>query len=271
MKKQVSTSLLISTYNRPDALELSLLSVLQQDVMPDEIIIADDGSGASTKDLIEQVRPRFNIPLFHVWQADEGFQLSKIRNKAIAKSTKEYIIQIDGDVILHERFVSDHIAFAQEGTFVTGSRVLMNEALTNKVLRNRLVKLSPFSKGIKNLTNGLRIRLLRSFFGRRYKSKDVFYMRGCNMAFWRKDLIAVNGYNEEFVGWGREDSEIAVRLINIGLRKRTLKFGGIVFHIHHPEFDRGALSDNDAILTYALANKISRCKKGVNQYLENVN
>ncbi|WP_316746570.1 glycosyltransferase family 2 protein [Pedobacter gandavensis] len=262
-----SISLLIATYNWPEALNLCLASVLNQRLMPDEIIIADDGSRAETTDLIESFRSKFSIPLIHVWQEDNGFQLSKIRNKAIAKASKEYIVQVDGDLILEENFIADHARFAQTGTFVSGTRVQMSDALSKKLIAEQRTAVSVFSKGITNFSNGLRSYPASTFLASRYKAKQMTYVRGCNMAFWRKDLLNVNGYNEAIVGWGREDSELAIRLINSGIRKRILKFGAVVFHIYHPEAQRNQLSINDAILSDTITNQVKTCKTGLSQYL----
>src|SRR5687767_6249148 len=115
----MTTSLSIATYNWPSALELSLQSVLAQSVLPAEILIADDGSGEDTRRLIERYQVNFPVPLIHVWQPDEGFQLARIRNKAISVSKGDYILQIDGDVILHPQFIKDHIRFARRNCYVT--------------------------------------------------------------------------------------------------------------------------------------------------------
>src|ERR1700761_2184882 len=133
---KIKTSLNISTYNWPQALNLCLLSVKAQKVLPDEVIIADDGSTDETKTLIEIFQKDFSVPIKHVWQPDEGFQLAKIRNKGIAASSYEYIIQVDGDLILHPHFIADHIAFSKKNTFVSGSRVLLDKAYSAKLIES---------------------------------------------------------------------------------------------------------------------------------------
>ena len=149
MASKISTSLIISTYNRSDALELCVKSVLRQSLLPDEIIIADDGSKEETGELIHQLATTSVVPIIHVWHEDLGFRLATIRNKAIVKATKEYIIQIDGDIVLHKDFVKDHVRFAQKGSFVTGSRVLIREALTKKMLAEKNCVISIHDKGTK--------------------------------------------------------------------------------------------------------------------------
>lgn len=265
--KKVTTSLNISTYNWPQALRLCLLSVKAQTVLPDEVVIADDGSTDETRLLIEEFQKDFPVPIKHVWQPDEGFQLAKIRNRAIAASSYNYIIQIDGDLILHPKFVSDHISFAKKGSFVTGSRVILDKDYSASLLRQGSINVKLNDKGVRNKSNGYRIGFLRNYLARRYRKNDMLFMRGCNMAFWRADLLMVNGYNEAFSGWGREDNEVAVRLINCGIIKRVLKFAGVVFHIYHPEKPRTSLQSNDKLLNAAINNKITRCDAGLDQYL----
>jgi glycosyltransferase involved in cell wall biosynthesis len=267
MSKLSDISLNISTYNWPQALELCLKSVLNQSQLPAEVVIADDGSTAETTALIQRYQQSFPVPLVHVWQPDEGFQLARIRNKAIAASKGKYIIQIDGDLILHPHFVRDHARFATPGTFVTGSRVVLNPQLSAQLLQSQSVKLSLFAKGLSNRSNGIRNMWLRNYLSTRYRINDIYFMRGCNMAFWKADLVTVNGYNEDFSGWGREDNEIAIRLLNMGLQKRVIKFGGVVYHIYHPEKSRSGLNRNDQLLLDAVKYKTTYCPNGLNQYL----
>src|ERR1700761_3212742 len=130
---KIKTSLNISTYNWPRALNLCLLSVKALKVLPDEVVIADDGSTDDTRQLIAEFQKDFPVPLKHVWQPDEGFQLARVRNKGIAASSYEYIIQVDGDLVLHPMFVADHIAFSKKGTFTGGSRVLLNKSYSEEL------------------------------------------------------------------------------------------------------------------------------------------
>src|SRR6478609_6191635 len=123
----MKVSLLIATYNWPEALNLVLKSVLRQSILPNEIIIADDGSSKETETLIESFKTRTDIPILHIWHEDKGFRLAEIRNKAIMASQFEYIIQIDGDIILHSNYIENHIRFAKKNCFMTGPRVLLQK------------------------------------------------------------------------------------------------------------------------------------------------
>lgn len=267
MKKRISVSIIIPTYNWSKALNLCLQSVLAQSILPDEIIIADDGSLQDTTDLINDIRKKSLVPVIHVWQEDKGFRLAEIRNKAIVKSSKEYIIQIDGDVILHKDFIKDHIRFAQKESFVSGSRVIIEKELAEQLLSSQTYNISIFTKGTHSKLNGLHLPFL-SFLQEKYRQSDILYVRGCNMAFWREDLLKVNGYNEEMTGWGREDNELASRLINSGIEKRIIKFAGIVFHIYHTIRPRTSVNQNDVILQQSIRTKAVWCTKGINQDTE---
>jgi glycosyltransferase involved in cell wall biosynthesis len=262
-------SLLIATYNWPHALELCLKSVAAQKLLPGEVIIADDGSNKDTEVLIARFQQSFPVPLKHIWQEDEGFQLARIRNKAIAAAAFEYVIQIDGDLMLHPFFIKDHMELKKKNFFTTGSRVLLSLLTTKHLLENRSMDVGPYSKGNRNFFNGLRNKWVRSFLAPRYKtgSRNRYYVKGCNMAFWKKDLLAVNGYNESFLGWGREDSELAIRLMNAGIRKQFLKMGGICYHLYHPEASRELELRNRQMMDDAITNKTTWSEKGLNQYL----
>ena len=127
-------TLIITTYNWPDSLELVLKSIECQTVVPDEVIIADDGSAAETKEVVSRFQEDSDLNIIHSWQKDKGYRVAKSRNKAIGKSSGDYIILVDGDMILHSKFIQDHINNAQANYFVQGSRVLLNKDETNKVL-----------------------------------------------------------------------------------------------------------------------------------------
>lgn len=262
----MTTSLIIATYNWPEALELSLMSALNQSLLPDEIIVADDGSTEETKSMVDKYKALSKVPLLHVWHEDEGFRLAKIRNRAIAACSGDYVIQVDGDIIMHPDFVKDHVDFARKGSYVSGSRVNMNEELSKKLQREKTTKVNVFMKGTSNFLNGLHLPFL-SRFQENYRKDDLYYVRGCNMAFWRDDLVKVNGYNEALQGWGREDNEIACRLNNIGNVRRIAKFRAIEFHQYHPECSRNSLSKNDDLLHRTIEEKLTRCEKGLDQYL----
>jgi len=269
MKNKPSCTLLIPTYNWPEALALVLKSVERQTVLPDEVMIADDGSGESTRKVIEQFQQHFPVPLHHEWQPDQGFQKTLIVNKALAKAKGAYIIQSDGDVLLHRHFVEDHLDFAEPNSFVAGTRVILDKAFSQEVLEKGILSIPLFAKGKKNFFNGIRSKRLRNLMESRYKNteKNIYYIKGCNMAFWLKDFIKVNGYNESITGWGKEDSELSIRLYNAQVQKRYLKFGAIVYHLWHQEFSRDREQRNTDLMEKTIREKLAWCDKGIAQYL----
>lgn len=266
---KAACSIVISTYNWPAALRLCFQSVLKQSVLPSEIIIADDGSKEETRELIEQFKKYSVVPVVHVWQPDEGFQLAKIRNKAIAKASQPYIVQVDGDLILHPHFLEDHLHLRENGYFISGSRVLLSEETSRVLLANQSINVHRHYLSNRNFLNRFRNKLLRNILSTRYKvrGKHAYYVKGCNMSFWRRDLLRVNGYNEDFTGWGREDSELAIRLINAGVKKKFLKMGGVTYHLYHKEASRELEEGNTRMMEQSIEERRKFAEKGVSQYL----
>ncbi len=261
-------SLVIATYNWPEALELCLKSILQQTVLPAEVIIADDGSREATKELIKSYQQNFPVPLHHIWHPDEGFRLAAIRNKGIAAAKQSYIIQIDGDLILHPEFISDHLEMKREGYFVAGSRVMLSEKISRKLIDNKTIDLKIYG-GQTLVINGMRSRFLRKILADRYKvkGKHTYYVKGCNMAFFKKDLVKVNGYNEAFKGWGSEDREIAIRLINAEIKKQSIKMGAVCYHLYHKLTSKQNALQNEELRDQAISRKLIRAEEGLDKYI----
>ncbi len=260
-----ASSLIITTYNWPAALDLSLASIQKQTILPDEIIIADDGSTNDTRLIIDQHKKNSKTPIHHVWHRDEGFRVGQIRNKALCQAKNAYIIQIDGDMILHSHFVEDHLRIAKPNNFFVGSRVLISPSLTQQLQAYGFRQLGFFSKGIKNRINTLYFPALTPLFYQPTLDTTgiIHEIRGCNMSYWKKDMIAINGYNEEFIGWGREDSEVGIRLVNSGIAKNRIKFSAIQFHQYHKIRSRARLEKNDVIMHQTIQEKLTYCSKGL--------
>lgn len=258
-------SLIISTYNRPDALRLCLLSAFRQVRLPDEIIIGDDGSSSKTKELIETLRGISPVKLIHVWQEDNGFRLAAIRNKCIAKAEGDYIVQIDGDIIMHPYFIKDHLDFAEPGYYLRGGRANLSKDYTQMICgQGKLPRLSIFSRAYQSKReNAIHFPFLGRILMSRYRKRSLAF--GCNMSFFRSDAIAINGYDEHFEGWGREDSDFSRRLLISGLKRRRLKFVANVFHLWHKEQSRANVAANTKY--YLRENPPAKCQKGLDQYL----
>jgi len=258
-------SLLIATYNWPRALSLVLASVRAQRVPPLEVVIADDGSRDETRALIEREAQHFPVPIVHVWHEDTGFRLAAIRNKAIAQSRGEYVVQIDGDIVLHPEFIAGHARFARRGSYVQGSRALLSEAITNRLFAGDNVPVSWRAPGVSQRANAVYAPWLSRFV--RGPTGALHRTRGCHMAFWRDDLIRVNGYDEYMEGWGREDSELALRLINAGVVRRNLKFSSVAFHLWHRVANQDAVARNHERFERAQRERLTRAERGLDQYL----
>ena len=258
-------SLIITTYNWPESLFLVLKSIENQTIVPEEVVIADDGSTFETKEMIGKVQKDSDLNIIHSWQEDIGFRAAKARNKAIAKSSGDYIILIDGDIILHPKFIQDHVNNAKFGYFVQGSRVLFNQDLTEQLIIRQKMSFSFFSRGMQSRKNAIHSNFLSKIFS--INKNSLRGTRCCNIAFFRQDCINVNGFNNEFEGWGREDSEFVVRLLNAGLNRKNVRFNAIQYHLWHKESDRKSLDYNNQLLHKTIENKLKVCKKGINKYI----
>lgn len=260
-------TLLISTYNWEEALRLCLLSASVQTVAPHEIVIADDGSREETRKLIDEFRTILKVPIVHVWHEDNGFRKTIILNKAIAQAKGDYIVQIDGDVIMERHFVQDHLEMMQRGYFVCGSRTKLGFMVTRKLIKEVSFKPNVSELKASFVLNGFRSKVFRSFLAERY-ARVIDHMRGCNLAFWKSDFITINGYNEDLLEWGHEDGELVYRLYFAGIKKRALKMGGIVYHLWHKESSRVNERTHLSVLDSVKRNRTKWCDNGVDKYLK---
>jgi glycosyltransferase involved in cell wall biosynthesis len=261
----VRTCLIITTYNRKDALALVLDSAARQRRKPDELVVADDGSRPDTGKLVAAFAARAPFAVRHSWQEDLGFRAAASRNRAFARSSSDYLVMIDGDIMLHPWFLEDHVRAAREGRFVQGSRVLLSQEATTRALASGRIPLGPFAKGIRNRLNAFHWSALSRLAS--HRSADVFRVRSANLACWRADVLRVNGFDEDFVGWGREDSDFVARLQHAGVERLQLKFGAIGYHLWHQEEPRELLPRNQRILEETLATRRVRCANGIDKHL----
>jgi glycosyltransferase involved in cell wall biosynthesis len=220
--------------------------------------VGDDGSRADTGEVVARWSARAGVPIKHVWHEDQGFRLAEIRNRAILASHGAYCIFLDGDCLAQPGFIAAHRAQAQRGWFVTGSRLLLSQGLTARVLAEGLAP-EGWSLGTwigQRLRGGVnRIGpLLLPWSGVSAKRNQRRWRgaRGSNMAFWRADLDAVDGFDAAFVGWGREDSDMFARMIRRGIRRRNARLETTVLHLWHPEQDRSRLEENERQLEQLL-------------------
>ena len=224
-------SLIIATYNWKEALALVLATVRAQSVLPGEVLIADDGSRDDTRELVAREAATFPVPLRHFWQEDDGFRKSRILNEAMARATGEYLIEIDGDMLIHPEFVRSHLRAARPGWYIQGSRMMLGEAATARTLAAGRLAAGAFSRGRAQSHQRDSRAISLAVFARR-AGPDSPHARLQHLVLARRHL-RVNGYNEDMEGWGREDTELVARLMNSGVRRRNLKFAAVSYHLHH--------------------------------------
>ena len=195
----------------------------------------------------------------------KGFRAAAIRNKGINELSDniEYVVVIDGDMILHNNFIEDHIRISEKNCFIQGGRAIISKNQTTKIFKKLAnnYNFNFLSQGLSNRKNTLYLPFLTSFFDT--YSKKISGIRTCNMSFWKEDLYSVNGFNEDFIGWGREDSELAVRLINKGKFRKNIKFAALAYHLYHEEKPRTFISVNDAHLLKSVNSESSWCNNGL--------
>ena len=244
-------SILLATYNWPQALKLCLESLGTQKDRDFEIIIADDGSSSETKFLIETIQPGFPVKITHLWQEDQGFRKTRILNQAIEIARGDYLIFLDGDCIVQPDFVVEHRKLSQAGYVITGSRVLLNDYLTKQLLSwshwdykrfmSNLLSLR-LSGGI-NKYWPLKIKLSDGSW-RNYKKFVWRRIKGCNMACWKEDALAIGGFDETMTGWGHEDADFVFRLQNRGLIRKSGSWSTEVLHLFHRINDQSNAAEN---------------------------
>lgn len=267
--KPKTLAVIVSTYNRPDALNLVLSQLAGQSDNGFEIIVADDGSDSRTKNIITGFGTAFGERLRFVWQPDRGFRLAAIRNRAIESTTADYLVFLDGDCLTPPEFIRRHRWLAERGCFVTGSRILLNSSLTRQIFDSGP---QPFDwtafDWLKELWTGNVNRILPTMYlpiqsGRRFRQVNPAKVRGCNLAAWRSDIVSVGGFDESFEGWGGEDVDLAMRLGNIGIRQKSGKFAANVFHLWH---EQGIVmsEENHRLIETSLTSRRTRALKGIN-------
>lgn len=263
MKK---VSVIITTYNKPHYLERVIEGYLAQTRPPDEIVVADDGSTKETARLVERMRARAGVRIEHVWHEDRGFRAAAIRNIAVARSSGEYLLLCDDDSIPCRNMVEDHLKYAEKGFFIQGHRVMLGPGIsasfTSRDIAFGPLAVAALRKEAGNIANGLRLPI--PLIKRSKRSRGI---RSCNMSFSREDFIAVNGFDEGYEGWGREDSDLAERFFKYGLRRKDIKFRAVCYHLFHESHSRESLERNTALLEEAVRKGGHRCANGIDKYL----
>lgn len=262
-------SVIVTTYNREDALAAVLRSLGRQTDPDFEVIVADDGSGPGTAALVEAAKATIGHRVEHVWHEDRGFRAGEIRNRAILAARGDYIVFLDGDCIARPDFIAMHRRLAEPGAFVAGNRILLSRDLTAKVLREGQAPetwgcatwiAERFRGGINRLSALVKLPLGPL---RRLRRKEWRGARSANLAIWRRDLLTVDGYDADYAGWGKEDSDIVVRLLRAGVARKDGNFATGVIHLWHAEADRSALPENERKLAQIIEGESIRARRGL--------
>jgi GT2 family glycosyltransferase len=262
----VRISVAVITYNWPEALELVLLALAAQVDLPYEVIVTDDGSKPATSELIHRLARNYPVRLVHLWQPDDGARMSRARNRAIAAAQGDYVIFLDGDMVVDSHFIADHRAFARRGCFAQGSRVLTDARLTTQLLQKGHAMPGFFRRGVERRRHTMRLPALAALFARPGTRQRG--IKSCNMAFWRRDLLRINGFNEAMTGWGREDTELAIRAFHAGLLRRDLRLSALATHLYHHTRKHVVDNPNDHILEDTRIRRLMRCEQGLDQHLD---
>jgi hypothetical protein len=256
-------SLVICTYERPGPLEQVLRGVNRQSEMPGEILIADDGSGAPTQELISHWQKRLATPLRHIWQPHLGFRRTSILNRSVAVAKGDYVVVLDGDCVPHPKFVADHAALAENNFWVQGRRCFVGEKFAPEF--------SPGTTPIGRwMLTGRITGLLKAIhlpWPVVRRDTELHGILGCNMGFWRDDLLAINGFDEEYVGWGIEDSDLGARLYHLGRPRKFVHGHAIVYHLNHSMLGRSHVGASRERLAETVRSRKIRCERGIEQYL----
>jgi glycosyltransferase involved in cell wall biosynthesis len=262
-------SVIVTTYNREDALAAVLRALARQNDKDFDVIVADDGSRAATAELVAAWKARVGHRLEHVSHEDRGFRAAEIRNRAILASRGAYVIFLDGDCIPRSDFIATHRRLAESGWFVTGNRILLSRKLTEEVLGEKLEPESWSFAGFlaQRLRGGINrvSALLYLPLGplRRVRKNAWRGARSCNLAIWRRDLERVNGFDADFSGWGKEDSDIIVRLLHAGVRRKDGVFATTVIHLWHADADRSWLPENERKLARLIESERIVARRGL--------
>ena len=234
---QPSLSLVVAVYNRADILELVFVSLLNQTFGDFEIIVADDGSGPEVAALIDRYRPEFPRPILHEWHEDSGFRKTIVVNRAVTRASADYLVFIDGDCILHRRFLERHIKRCRPGWALTGRRVMLDGDLTGRLgpddVRTRRIERPRFWLGHCGRNDCKHGFYMPFVFGPRNRRRRDYQILGSNFSVYREAFFGVNGYDERIVGRGLEDNNLCTRLINSGVAVKSIAFEALQYHCFH--------------------------------------
>jgi glycosyltransferase involved in cell wall biosynthesis len=272
----MNISVIVPTYNRPQALKLCLLSLKDQSILPSEVLIADDGSFSETRDAVDTMKNVLKavFPIKHVWQEDVGFRKPRILNEAVRNSTGDYLVFIDGDCLAHRHFIRAHIEQSDPEAILGGKRVEIGKKLSEQLLKEgtilnsfhpRLI-LDSLAGNSRKVDEAIQIKnpLLRHLMHRDQINDDGIW--GCNFSLYKQLFMDINGCDEDFLDGSLEDNDLGIRVLNQGKSVRSVRGLAIVFHLWHPSswsFEGEKYKYNLQIIKNRIERKETFCKNGI--------
>ncbi len=269
----VKASLFVATYEMPKHLELVLTGLSRQSSKDFELWICDDGSGPSTGEVIERFKKSAAFPVGHLRQEHQGFRKCRILNEALRRAQGEIAIFLDGDCVPHPHFIRDHIEQQEPGRYLAGRRVELGPEVSAWLTPERIRKgaldtlahprvLWSFARGESEYPNRM-LRLTLPWLRKRLGMDRVVDLKGCNYSVARQALVDINGFDEEYEGYGREDTDVEIRLQNLGLKIKSLKGLALQYHVWHPR--REFTPRNETTLQHAKDIHRVRCERGLSR------
>ncbi|MEM9379379.1 MAG: glycosyltransferase [Planctomycetota bacterium] len=268
MQPPLRASIVVCTYEQSRELDLALAAIARQSRLPDEVLIADDGSGDATAAVIDEWNARTPFPIHRVWQEDRGYRKSRIVNEAVRRAEGDHLIFLDGDSFPHPAWVEDHMAAANGRSVLCGRRVKLGPALSPTITRahieggrfdsalSSLLVRSRLAGDTKRL--GLAFRFPRPIA--RLLHPRPRKLMGVNFSLPKTAFAAVNGYDETWQIYGHEDRDLELRLIRAGIPRFPLLNRAVVYHLHHEERER--TEETMRLLAAAEAADAKRCARG---------
>ena len=269
-------SIIISTYNSEDWLEKVMWSYEAQSFKNFEMVIADDGSKQPTFDLIEKMKSLVSYPIIHVWHEDNGFQKSQILNKAILACNADYILMSDGDCMARADYVQVHINKREAGYFLSGGYFMLpmeisklitkDDILSQRCFNVKWLKTHGLKSSFKN--NKLTAKGFKSQFLNTITPTNASW-NGHNASGWKKDIVAVNGFDER-MQYGGQDRELGERLFNFGIKSKQIRYSAVCLHLDHPRGykTKDSIDKNLKIRAYTKSNKVSKTPYGIEKLVE---
>ncbi len=256
-------SVYVATYKRVDALELVLLGLLNQTRMPEQVIVVEDGTWKENRKLTQSFQEKFDGRLLHLTQMDKGNRLNVSRNRGINACTSDFIAMLDGDMVPHPRYVEDYLRWAKPGYFIQPRRVRLNQALTDRAIAKKQVRFTWLTPGIERRIQAIWSPLLTRLFST--TDQSIRHTRGANFGFWHEDLVAINGFDMGYKGWGHNDWDTVQRMFHLGRKRLYLRHAALAHHLEHPDQSRQERSDNRKRFDNVVETRKIRCELGLDQ------